>query len=210
MIAEPTLLEKPSLMVNSHSEHMPSSGTENRDDALKPMDHDLVLNGSDTKGFAQEALGVHGNATEDVDANRESKSFVAQEDTSLLHSSETSFEENSSHLFDIGGPVSFDIGSPVSITLTGTPTSESVVSVSCGAEVLQENMVICEPVECTESLPQEVCEVATVESDDNESFCSIGSMEHVAQTREIVAECVTSNVEVVPLNPVKKALVSRG
>lgn len=187
-------------MVNSHSEHMPSSGTENRDNTLKPMDHDLVLNGSETKG--QEALGVHGNATEDVDANKESKSFVAQGDTSSLYSSETPCEENSSCLFDIG--------SPVSSTLTGTPTLDSVASVLCGVEVMQENMLICEPVECTESLPEEVCEVVTVESDDNQSFCSIGSMEHVAQTHEIVAECVTSNVEVVPLNPVKKALVSRG
>lgn len=208
MIAEPTLLEKPSLMVNSHGEHMPSSGTENRGNALKPMDHDLVLNGSETKG--QEALGVHRNATDDVDASKESKSFVAQGDTSSLYSSETPFEENSSRLFDIGSPVSFDIGSPVSSTLTGTPTLDSVASVLCGAEVMQENMLICEPVECTESLPEEVCEVVTVESDDNQSFCSIGSMEHVAQTHEIVVECVTSNVEVVPLNPVKKALVSRG
>ena len=195
-------------MVNSHSEHMRSSGTENKDNALKPMDHDLVLNGSETKG--QEALGIHGNATEDVDASKESKSFVAQGDTSSLYSSETPFEENSSRLFDIGSPVSFDIGSPVSGTLTSTPTLDSVASVLCGAEVMQENMLICEPVECTESLPEEVCEVATVESDDNQSFSSIGSMEHVAQTHEIVVECVTSNAEVVPLNPVKKALVSRG
>ena len=210
MIAEPTLDEKPSLMVNGHSEHMPSASTESRDNTLKPMDHDSVLNGSETIGFAQETLGVHGNATEDVDASKESNSFDAQGNTSPLYSTETSFEENSSHSFDIGGPVSFDIGSPVSGTLSGTPKLDSVESVSCAVELMQENMQICELVKCTESLPEEVCEVTMVESDDNESFCSIGSMNYVAQTREIVTEHVTTNVEVEPLSPVKKALISRG
>ena len=81
-------------------------------------------------------------------------------------------------------------------------------SMSCAAELTQE-MQVC-VVDCTESAGG-TFEIATLDSDDNESVCSVGSAENCVQTCDVAMECGgVVTVEEVPISPLQKALIRRG
>ena len=81
-------------------------------------------------------------------------------------------------------------------------------SMSCAAELAQDDMQM-SVVECVESVGEDF-EVATFDNDDSVSIFSLGSVENIVQTHEIVMECGEQIVEEVPMSPVDKALTRRG
>ena len=199
-------------MLNGHCEQLLSSKTmENGDPDMKFIDCHSESSKSGPSEVTVETPSFQEIAAHVVQASDESNVVVVQEESVTFYSPETPLEDNS--FYSAESSLSLNTSTPLHF---GEPVvqklsfdHESVVT--CAAELLQEEMQICEPVESAESVT-EVCEVDTVESEDNISVCSIGSMDCVEQTHEneIVMECVTTVVEEVSMSPVKTALIRRG
>lgn len=204
--------KKPVLMLNGHCEQLLSSKTmENGDPDMKFIDCHSESSKSGPSEVTVETPSFQEITTHVVQASDESNVVVVQEESVAFYSPESPLEDNS--FYSAESSLSLNTSTPLHF---GEPVvqklsfdHESVIT--CAAELVQEEMQICEPVESAESVT-EVCEVDTVESGDNISVCSIGSMDSVEQTHEneIVMECVTTVVEEVSMSPVKKALIRRG
>ncbi|KAL9959090.1 hypothetical protein ACROYT_G036173 [Oculina patagonica] len=136
--------------------------------------------------------------------------FVVQEESTTFYSAETVVERHSVASSESSMSDDTGVGVPVALSET-TVQNCSEGSVSCAAELAQDDMQMC-VVECVESAGEDF-EVATctLDYDDSVSVCSLGSTEeNIVQTHEIVMECGEQIVEEVPMSPQAKALVRRG
>lgn len=174
------------------------------------IDSDPATN-SETKSL-QNGQSVRTNqreleASEDVHVADESNICVVQEESMSFCSVENVVEEHS--VASSESSVSDDVrfGSPVEFE-EAVAQDWSEGSVSCAAEIAQDDIQMC-VVECVEAM-QEDFEVATVDSDDSLSVCSLGGSENVVHTRNIVVECGKQVIEEVPRSPQEKALIRRG
>ena len=194
--------------MNGYSESRPSECRENGNVTVVSIDHDPGLNESKTNTVVEDSsAGVQEGAAQVIDASNESDMFVVQEESPKFCCVETIVEEHST--CSSVSSMSDDVGSSVAFTEAVVQDS-SEEWLSCAAELVQEDMQVCELVECTESVHEDF-QVAMVDGDDSVSVYSLGSTENVkAQMHEITMECVENNVEEVPMNPVEKALIRRG
>ena len=154
-------------------------------------------------GQEQDEKSIENGAMEVVQACDESNMFVVEEQSTEFCYVETVVEERS-----IPSSESFmsdDVGKSVACT-------EAVVqdSVTCVAELAEEDMEICELVECAETSSEDFQVATVVENDDIVSVCSLGSSENIVQMHEIVMETGKQLVEEVPMCPMEKALIRRG
>lgn len=188
-------------VMNGYSESLSSETKENGNVTVISSDSDPSLNECKTTKSVQECT------TQVVQDSPESDMFLVQEESTPFCCVET-VEGNS--MQSSLSSISDDAGSSVAFT-EAVVQDLSEESVSCAAELLQEDMEVCELVDCTESVLEEF-QVAPVESDDNISVysCNIGSSENIGQMHEIVQECEEKSMEEVPMNPVEKALIRRG
>ncbi|XP_020617404.1 uncharacterized protein LOC110055359 [Orbicella faveolata] len=138
------------------------------------------------------------DASDMVVVQEESTPFCSVQTVDERHSvasSECSMSDDTG----TGGPVTFR---------EATVVDCSEGSMSCAAELAHDDMQVC-MVECVESVGEEF-EVATFDNDDSVSICSLGSVENIVQTHEIVMECGEQIVEEVTMSLVDKALTRRG
>ena len=154
-------------------------------------------------GQEQEEKSIENGATEVVHACDESNMFVVEEQSTEFCYVETVVEERS--IPSSESSVSDDVVRSVACT-------EAVVqdSVTCVAELAEEDMQICELVECAETSSEDFQVATVVENDDIVSVCSLGSSENIVQMHEIVMETGKQLVEEVPMCPMEKALIRRG
>lgn len=202
--------EKTELM-NGYSETNSCRIQENGLVTTISIDSDPTTN-SETKSL-QNGQSVRTNqreleASEDVHVADESNICVVQEESMSFCSVETVVEEHS--MASSESSVSDDVrfGSPVEFEEEAVVQDWSEGSVSCAAEIAQGDIQMC-VVECVEAM-QEDFEVATVDSDDSLSVCSLGGSENVVHTHNIVVECGKQVIEEVPRSPQEKALIRRG
>ena len=168
------------------------------------VDCDPAANSMQTSiGQEQEEKSIENGATEVVQACDESNMFVVEEQSTEFCYVETVVEERS--IPSSESSVSDDVGRSVACT-------EAVVqdSVTCVAELAEEDMQICELVECAETSSEDFQVATVVENDDIVSVCSLGSSENIVQMHEIVMETGKQLVEEVPMSPMEKALIRRG
>ena len=154
-------------------------------------------------GQEQEEKSIENGGMEVVQACDESNMFVVEEQSTEFCYVETVVEERS-----IPSSESFmsdDVGKSVACT-------EAVVqdSVTCVAELAEEDMEICELVESAETSSEDFQVATVVENDDIVSVCSLGSSENIVQMHEIVMETGKQLIEEVPMSPMEKALIRRG
>ena len=154
-------------------------------------------------GQEQDEKSIENGAMEVVQACDESNMFVVEEQSTEFCYVETVVEERS--ITSSESSVSDDVGRSVACT-------EAVVqdSVTCVAELAEEDMQICELVECAETSSEDFQVATVVENDDIVSVCSLGSSENIVQMHEIVMETGKQLVEEVPMCPMEKALIRRG
>ena len=154
-------------------------------------------------GQEQDEKSIENGAMEVVQACDESNMFVVEEQSTEFCYVETVVEERS--ITSSESSVSDDVGRSVACT-------EAVVqdSVICVAELAEEDMQICELVECAETSSEDFQVATVVENDDIVSVCSLGSSENIVQMHEIVMETGKQLVEEVPMCPMEKALIRRG
>ena len=184
-----------------------SQHQENENITVISVDYDPASNSKTSTVVEGNTSSVEECATEVVQVCGDSNMFLVQEESTTFCCVETVVEEHSSR--SSASSMSDDVGSSVAFTEAVVQDLSLEGSVACAAELAQEDMQVCELVECTESV-QEDFQVAVVECDDNISVYNLGSSENIAQTHEIVMECEVKSVEQVPLNPVEKALIRRG
>ena len=196
-------------VVNGYRDSTSSECQDNKDNTtIIAVDYNPASN-SETSTAMQEKKTTVGECTaEVVQACDESNVFVVQEETAEFCCVETVAEEHSAP--SSRSSMSDDAGSSVAFTEAVVQDCSEAGSVACAAELVQEDVEICELVECTDTSPNEFQVASVVECDDTFSVCSLGSSENIAQTHEIVMECGEQLVEEVPLNPVQKALIRRG
>lgn len=132
---------------------------------------------------------------------------VVQEESTTFCSVQTVDERHSVASSESSMPDEVVAGAPVTFK-EPTVVDCSEGSVSCVAELAHNDMQMC-MVEYVESVGKDF-EVATYDSDDSLSICSLGSVENVVQTHDIVMECGEQIVEENPMSPVEKALTRRG
>ena len=146
-------------------------------------------------GQEQDEKSIENGAMEVVQACDESNMFVVEEQSTEFCYVETVVEERS--IPSSESSMSDDVGKSVACT-------EAVVqdSVTCVAELAEEDMEICELVECAETSSEDF-QVATVVEND-------GSSENIVQMHEIVMETGKQLIEEVPMSPMEKALIRRG
>ena len=192
------------VLVNGYSD---SQHQENENITVISVDYDPASNSKTSTVVEGNTTSVEECATEVVQVCGDSNMFLVQEESTTFCCVETVVEEHSSR--SSASSMSDDVGSSVAFTEAVVQDLSLEGSVACAAELAQEDMQVCELVECTESV-QEEFQVAVVECDDNISVYNLGSSENIAQTHEIVMECEEKSVEQVPLNPVEKALIRRG
>ena len=132
---------------------------------------------------------------------------VVQEESTTFCSVQT-VDERHSVASSEEGSISDEVGGAPMTFKEPTVLDCSEGSVSCAAEVAHSDMEMC-MVEYVESVGKDF-EVATCDSDDSVSICSLGSVENVVQTHDIVMECGEQIVEENPMSPVEKALTRRG
>ena len=154
-------------------------------------------------GQEQDEKSIENGAMEVVQACDESNMFVVEEQSTEFCYVETVVEERS--IPSSESSMSDDVGKSVACT-------EAVVqdSVTCVAELAEEDMEICELVECAETSSEDFQVATVVENDDIVSVCSLGSSENIVQVHEIVMETGKQLVEEVPMCPMEKALIRRG
>ena len=154
-------------------------------------------------GQEQDEKSIENGAMEVVQACDESNMFVVEEQSTEFCYVETVVEERS--IPSSESSMSDDVGRSVACT-------EAVVqdSVTCVAELAEEDMQICELVECAETSSEDFQVATVVENDDIVSVCSLGSSENIVQMHEIVMETGKQLVEEVPMSPMEKALIRRG
>lgn len=147
-------------------------------------------------------------ASEIVQVCDTSDMVVVQEESTTFCSVQTVDERHS--VASSESSMSDDTGAGAPVTFRETTVQDcSEGSVSCAAELAQDDMQMC-MVECVESVGEDF-EVATFDSDDSVSiYSSLGSAENIVQTHDIVMECGEQIVEEVPMSPVEKALTRRG
>ena len=132
---------------------------------------------------------------------------VVQEESTMFCSVQAVDERHS--LASSESSMSDDTGAAVPVTYReATVVDCSEGSVSCAAELAHDDMQMC-MVECVESVGEDF-QVATFDNDDCVSIFSLGNVETIVQTHEIVMECGEQIVEEVPMSPVDKALTRRG
>lgn len=193
------------MLVNGCHDSAYTECQENGNITIISVDYDAASNADTSTVIQEKTTGVEECATEVVQVCDESANmFVVQEESTTFCSVEAVDEQHSSRSTE--SSMSDDVGS--SVAFSGAVVQEfSGGSVSCAAELAQEDMQVCELVECTGS---EDFQVATVDCDDNMSVYNLGSTENIAEMREIVMECREQIVEEeVPMNPVEKALIRR-
>lgn len=154
-------------------------------------------------GQEQEEKSIENDAMEVLQACDESNMFVVEEQSTEFCYVETVVEERS--IPSSESSMSDDVGRSVACT-------ETVVqdSVTCVAELAEEDMQICEQVECAKTSSEDFQVATVVENDDIVSVCSLGSSENIVQMHEIVMETGKQLVEEVPMSPMEKALIRRG
>ena len=154
-------------------------------------------------GQEQDEKSIENGAMEVVQACDESNMFVVEEQSTEFCYVETVVGERS--IPSSESSVSDDVGRSVACT-------EAVVqdSVTCVAELAEEDMQICELVECAETSSEDFQVATVVENDDIVSVCSLSSSENIVQMHEIVMETGKQLVEEVPMCPMEKALIRRG
>ena len=154
-------------------------------------------------GQEQDEKSIENGAMEVVQACDESNMFVVEEQSTEFCYVETVVEERS--IPSSESSVSDDVVRSVACT-------EAVVqdSVTCVAELAEEDMEICELVECAETSSEDFQVATVVENDDIVSVCSLGSSENIVQMHEIVMETGKQLIEEVPMSPMEKALIRRG
>ena len=146
-------------------------------------------------------------ASEIVQVCDASDMVVVQEESTMFCSVQAVDERHS--VTSSESSMSDDTGAAVPVAFReATVVDCSEGSVSCAAELAHDDMQMC-MVECVESVSEDF-EVATFDNDDSVSIFSLGSVENVVQTHEIVMECGEQIVEEVPMSPVDKALTRRG
>ena len=154
-------------------------------------------------GEEQEEKSIVNGATEVVHACDESNMFVVEEQSTEFCYVETVVEESS--IPSSESSLSDDVGRSVACT-------EAVVqdSVTCVAELVEEDMQICELAECAETSSEDFQVATVVENDDIVRVCSLGSSENIVQMHEVVMETGKQLIEEVPMSPMEKALIRRG
>lgn len=185
--------------MNGYSHTAPSESQENV--TVISIDSDPLSN-TRTSSIVEE----HAEVIQECDG---SDMFVVQEESTTFCSVETVTERHS--VTSSESSMSDDIGVGLPVAFRETTVQDcSEGSVSCAAELAQDDMQMC-MVECMESAGDDF-EVAacTLDSDDSLSICSLGSSEHIVQTHDIVMECGEQIVEEVPMSPLQKALTRRG
>ena len=146
-------------------------------------------------------------ASEIVQVCDASDMVVVQEESTTFCSVQTVDERHS--VASSESSMSDDTGAGVPVTFREATVLDCLEgSVSCAAELAHDEMQMC-MVECVESVGEDF-EVATFDGDDSVSIFSLGSVENVIQTHDIVMECGEQIVEEVPMSPVDKALTRRG
>lgn len=142
-----------------------------------------------------------------IQVSDESNICVVQEESMSFCPVATVIEEHSMASSESSMSDDVRFGSPVAFEeVVVEDWSEGTVS--CAAEIAQDDVQMC-VVECIKAM-QEDFEVATVDSDDSLSVCSVGGSENDVHTHHIVVECGKQIVEEVPRSPQEKALIRRG
>lgn len=166
---------------------------------------------SDPSSVVQEYTSVEEQqafeASEIVQVCDASDMVVVQEESTPFCSVQTVDERHSVASSECSMSDDTGTGGPVTFR-EATVVDCSEGSMSCAAELAHDDMQVC-MVECVESVGEEF-EVATFDNDDSVSICSLGSVENIVQTHEIVMECGEQIVEEVTMSLVDKALTRRG
>ena len=116
-----------------------------------------------------------------IGQEQEKNMFVVEEQSTEICYVETVVEESS--IPSSESSLSDDVGRSVACT-------EAVVqdSVTCVAELVEEDMQICELAECAETSSEDFQVATVVENDDIVRVCSLGSSENIVQMHEVVME----------------------
>lgn len=197
--------------MNGYDNPNSSGSQENGHVTVISIDSDPALNSKTNNLVEEQTMRTKEcvfEASEVVQVCDGSDMCVVQEESTSFCSVETvTVEEHSMASSESSMSDDVGFGSPVAFTgAAAQDCSEGLMS--CAAEIAQDDMKMC-IVECVESV-QEEFEVATVDSDDSVSVCSLGSTENVVQTHSIVMECGQQIVEEVPMSPQEKAVIRRG
>ena len=166
---------------------------------------------SDPSSVVQEYTSVEEQhafeASEIVQVCDASDMVVVQEESTMFCAVQAVDERHS--VVSSESSMSDDTSTAVPVTFREANVVDcSEGSVSCAAELAHNDMEMC-MVECVESVDEDF-QVATFDNDDSVSIFSLGSIENIVQTHEIVMECGQQIVEEVPMSPVEKALTRRG
>ncbi|XP_022782468.1 uncharacterized protein LOC111323405 isoform X2 [Stylophora pistillata] len=195
---------------NGYSETNTCRSQENGHVAVISIDSDPAFN-SETSGPSNgqsvRTSQKEFEESEVVQVSDESNICVVQEESMFFRSVATIVEEHSMASSESSMSDDVRFGSPVAFEeVVVEDWSEGTVS--CAAEIAQDDVKMC-VVECVEAM-QEDFEVATVDSDDSLSVCSVGGSENDVYTHNIVVECGKQIVEEVLRSPQEKALIRRG